>query len=82
MRNLRMPAHYAEIDQTEQRVISGGDAIGAFLDSLHLTDFYRGSSVFSITFTFVPALLFTAVRTIYDLGQELVGGFFDLIWQL
>ena len=82
MRNLRMPAHYAEIDQTEQRVISGGDAIGAFLDSLHLTDFYRGSSVFSITFTFVPALLFTAVRTIYDLGQELVGGFFDLIRQL
>ena len=49
MRNLRLPAHYAAIDPAEQRDIQGGgpvtQAVTAFLDSLHLTDFYRGSSV-------------------------------------
>ena len=48
MQNLRMPAHCAPIDPAEQRALTGGgpvtEAVGAFLDSLHLTDFYRGSS--------------------------------------
>lgn len=86
MQNLRMPAHYAEITPSEQRTIQGGgpvqDALVDFLDSLHLTDFYRGSSVFAISFTFVPALLFTAVRAVFNLSQELVGGMFDLFEQL
>ena len=86
MQNLRMPAHYAEISRSEQRMIQGGgpvsDALVDFLDSLHLTDFYRGSSVLAISFTFVPALLFTAVRSGISLGQELVTGIFDLFQQL
>ena len=43
MQKFRMPAHYAPIDRDEQRAILGGgpvsDAVGAFLDSLQLTDF-------------------------------------------
>ena len=86
MQNLRMPAHYASIDLSEQRMIQGGgivmDALGDFLDSLHLTDIYRGSSVIAISFTFVPALLFTAARAVVELGQELVGGVFDMFKQI
>ena len=86
MQNLRMPAHCAPIDPAEQRALTGGgpvtEAVGAFLDSLHLTDFYRGSSVFTISFTFVPALLFTAVCAVLDLGQELVEGIYHIIQQL
>ena len=77
-RSLHMPAHYAPIDPAEQRAIQGGgpvsDAVVAFLDSLHLTDFYRGSSVLTFSFTFVPALFFTAVRAVFGLGQELAEG--------
>ena len=86
MQNLHMPAHYGEIGEDEQRWIQGGgplsDAIVDFLDSLHLTDFYRGSSVLAISFTFVPALLFTAVRSIFELTTELVDGISDLFKQL
>ena len=86
MQNLRMPAHYAAISSDELPSIQGGgpvsDAVGAFLDSLHLTDIYRGSSVFTISFTFVPALLFTAVCAVLDLGQELVEGIYHIIQQL
>lgn len=85
MRNLRMPAHYAAISTPEQRTIQGGgpvsDALGDFFESLHLTDIYRGSSVIAISFTFVPALLFTAVRAVFNLSQELVGGIFDMFQQ-
>ena len=86
MQKFRMPAHYAPIDRDEQRAILGGgpvsDAVGAFLDSLLLADFYRGSSVLAISFTFVPALLFTAVRAVWQLGNELVTGLYDLVNQL
>lgn len=85
MQNLRMPAHYASISKPEQRMIQGGgpvsDALGSFFESLHLTDIYRGSSVIAISFTFVPALLFTAVRAVFTLSQELVGGIFDMFKQ-
>ena len=68
-----MPAHYAAIGTSEQRVIQGGgpvsDALVDFMDNLHLTDIYRGSSVIAISFTFVPALLFTAVRAVIGLSQ-------------
>ena len=86
MQNLRMPAHYAAIQTSEQRMIQGGgpvsDALVSFAESLHLTDIYRGSSVFTISFTFVPALLFTAVCAVLDLGQELVEGIYHIIQQL
>lgn len=86
MQNLRMPAHYASIGKEEQRMIQGGgpvkDALVDFLDSLHLTDIYRGSSVIAISFTFVPALLFTAVSSVISLGQELVGGIMDMFQQI
>lgn len=85
MQNFRMPAHYAAISRSEQRMIQGGgpvsDALADFFESLHLTDIYRGSSVIAISFTFVPALLFTAVRAVIGLGQELVGGIFDMFQQ-
>ena len=86
MQNLRMPARYVPVRPDEMRGIQGGgpvgDAVGAFLDSLHLTDFYRGSSVITISFTFVPALLFTAVRAVFGLAQELVEGIYHIIQQL
>ena len=86
MQNLHMPAHYGEIGEDEQRRIQGGgplsDAIVDFLDSLHLTDFYRGSSVLTFSFTFVPALFFTAVRAVFDLGQELAEGIYNIFQQL
>ena len=85
MQNLRMPAHYAAIGTSEQRVIQGGgpvsDALVDFMDNLHLTDIYRGSSVITISFTFVPALLFTAVRAVIGLSQELAGGILDMFMQ-
>lgn len=86
MRNLRLPAHCTAIDPAEQRNIQGGgpvsEAVGAFLDTLHLTDFYRGSSVLTISFTFVPALFFTAVRAVFGLGQELAEGIYNIFQQL
>lgn len=86
MQNLRMPAHYAPIDGDERRAIQGGgpvsDAVVAFLDSLHLTDFYRGSSVLAFSFTFVPALFFTAARAVFGLGQELAEGIYNILQQL
>ena len=85
-RSLHMPAHYAAIDPAEQRAIQGGgpvsDAVVAFLDGLHLTDFYRGSSVLTFSFTFVPALFFTAVRAVFGLGQELAEGICNIFQQL
>ena len=85
MQNLRMPAHYAAIGTSEQRVIQGGgpvsDALVDFMDNLHLTDIYRGSSVIAISFTSVPALLFTAVRAVIGLSQELAGGILDMFMQ-
>ena len=86
MQNLRMPAHCAPIDPSEQRALTGGgpvtEAVGAFLDSLHLTDFYRGSSVLAFSFTFVPALFFTAARAVFGLGQELAEGIYNILQQL
>lgn len=85
MQNLRMPAHYAAIETSEQRMIQGGgpvsDALADFVENLHLTDIYRGSSVITISFTFVPALLFTAVRAVIGLSQELAGGILDMFMQ-
>ena len=86
MQNLRMPAHYAQIGKDEQRMIQGGgpisDAMVAFLDSLHLTEFHRGSSVFAISFTFVPALLFTAIRMVFELGEEVIDGVYSIFQQI
>ena len=85
MQSVRMPAHYAAIGTSEQRVIQGGgpvsDALVDFMDNLHLTDIYRGSSVIAISFTFVPALLFTAVRAVIGLSQELAGGILAMFMQ-
>ncbi len=86
MQNLQLPAHYAEIRPQELCSITGGgeigDAIGGFFDSLQLTDYRRGGSIFTVTFTFVPALLFTAVRSIYRLGNELVEGVVNIFQQI
>ena len=63
MQNLRMPAHYAAIGTSEQRVIQGGgpvsDALVDFMDNL----------------------LFTAVRAVIGLSQELAGGILDMFMQ-
>lgn len=85
MQTFRMPAHYAAISKSELHMIQGGgpvgDALANFFENLQLTDIYRGSSVITISFTFVPALLFTLVRSVIGLGQELVGGIFDMMDQ-
>ena len=67
MKNLQMPSSYALIPQEEQREVIGGgefgDALNSFFDNLHLRDFFLGGGLISFSFTFVPMLLFNAVKT-------------------
>ena len=56
MKKLQLPSSYAVLSEEEQRTVSGGgelkDSLDEFLGSLHL----------HFSFTFVPMLLFTAVK--------------------
>ena len=67
MKNLQMPSSYALIPQEEQREVTGGgefgDALNSFFENLHLRDFFLGGGLISFSFTFVPMLLFNAVKT-------------------
>mgnify|MGYP004673408557 FL=1 len=62
MKNLQMPSSYAVIPKEEQRSILGGGELGdawtSFTEQLHLDDFFFGSGLISLSFTFVPMLLF------------------------
>mgnify|MGYP006924772298 CR=1 FL=1 len=84
MKKLQMPASYALLTEDEQRTTSGGgefkDALSNFFDNLHLSDFFLGGGLISFSITFVPVLLFKAVRTgvsfafsLYDQLSNLLG---------
>lgn len=86
MQNLRMPAHYAEIPQQEQRTVQGGgvvsDALGNFFSNIELMDVVLGSSVLFVSFTFAPQLFFEAARVVFDFAVEITEGLHNLVGQL
>ena len=84
MKNLKLPSSYGIIQEEELRTISGGgelgDALNSFFNNLHLDDLFFGSGLISLSFTFVPMLLFNVVKvgfgvakTIYDDLSKLFG---------
>lgn len=74
MKNLRLPSSCAFLSEEEQRIVSGGgefkDAVNEFLDHLHLYDFTLGEGLVSFSVTFVPMLLFTAVKNVVLFGYR------------
>lgn len=70
MENLNFPAYYAQITSEEQKAIVGGgelsSALGDFFDNLHFGDFFFNGSFIAVSFTFVPLLLFNAVKAGYN----------------
>lgn len=66
MKKLQLPSSYAVLSEEEQRTVSGGgelkDSLDDFFGSLHLYDFTMGGGLISFSITFVPMLLFTAVK--------------------
>ncbi len=70
MKNLHLPASYAQIPEEEQRLVIGGgelqDAWTSFKDNLHLDDFFYGGGLISLSITFVPTLLFKVAIAGYN----------------
>ena len=66
MKNLQMPHSYISVSEEELRSISGGgplgDALDLFFSNLRLDDLFFSGGLISLSFTFVPMLLFTAVK--------------------
>lgn len=66
MKKLQMPSSYAVLSAEEQRAACGGgefsDAVSDFFNNLHLDDFFYGNDLISISISFVPMLLFQAVK--------------------
>ena len=66
MKHLCFPASYARLSEEEQcETIGGGDlrsAWSTFTDNLHFGDFSMGSGLLTFSISFVPMLLFTAVK--------------------
>lgn len=67
MKNLQMPHSYISVSEEELRSISGGgplgDALDLFFSNLRLHDLFFSGGLISLSFTFVPMLLFNAVKT-------------------
>ena len=74
MKKLQLPSSYAVLSEEEQRTVSGGgelkDSLDEFLGSLHLYDFTLGEGLVSFSVTFVPMLLFTAVKNVVLFGYR------------
>lgn len=74
MKKLQLPSSYAVLSEEEQRTVSGGgelkDSLDEFLGSLHLHDFTLGEGLVSFSVTFVPMLLFTAVKNVVLFGYR------------
>lgn len=74
MKKLQLPSSYAVLSEEEQRTVSGGgelkDSLDEFLGSLHLHDFTLGEGLISFSVTFVPMLLFTAVKNVVLFGYR------------
>ena len=73
MKNLQMPHSYISVSEEELRSISGGGPLGDALDDL----FFSGGLI-SLSFTFVPMLLFNVVKT----GFNFVVSAYDTIADL
>ena len=67
MKNLQMPHSYISVSEEELRSISGGgplgDALDLFFSNLRLDDLFFSGGLISLSFTFVPMLLFNVVKT-------------------
>lgn len=67
MKNLQMPRSYISVSEEELRSISGGgplgDALDLFFSNLRLDDLFFSGGLISLSFTFVPMLLFNVVKT-------------------
>lgn len=74
MKELRLPSQCALLTEEEQRIVSGGgafrDALNEFFGSLHLNDFRLGGGLISFSFSFVPMLLVSVVKTGISFGLE------------
>ena len=74
MKELQMPASYGRIPEAEQFQIVGGgelaDAWNDFTDRLRLDDLFFSGGVLSLSFSFVPMLLFTAVKNVVLFGYR------------
>lgn len=70
MKNLHLPASCAFLSPEEQREILGGgeikDAWNEFVDNLRMDDFFFNGGLISLSFTFIPTLLFGVVVSVYD----------------
>lgn len=81
MKNLCLPSSCAFLSEEEQRIVSGGGELKTSLDeffgNLQLHDFTLGGGLVSLSITFVPMLLFTAVKNTvkfaFDVYNKLSG---------
>ena len=82
MKNLQMPHSYISVSEEELRSISGGgplgDALDLFFSNLRLDDLFFSGGLISLSFTFVPMLLFNVVKT----GFSFVVSAYDTIADL
>lgn len=66
MKQLQLPSSCALIPEEELCAITGGgefiDALDTFFENLHLNALSWGHGLVSFSFTFVPTLLFKAVK--------------------
>lgn len=69
MKELQMPFSCGMIPAEEQTRITGGgelaDAWNGFTEQLHLDDFFFHGGILSLSFSFVPMLLFRVVGAGY-----------------
>ena len=68
MKELQMPASYGRIPEAEQFQLA--DAWNDFTDRLRLDDFFFSGGVLSLSFSFVPMLLFHVFRSAYDFAEN------------
>jgi hypothetical protein len=75
MKKLQLPSSYAALSPEEQRAVIGGsefgDAVGSFFDNLHFGDFFFDGGLISLSFTFVPMLLFRMIKVGVQTGIRL-----------
>ena len=75
MKNLQMPHSYISVSEEELRSISGGgplgDALDLFFSNLRLDDLFFSGGLISLSFTFVPMLLFRMIKTGVQTGIKL-----------
>ena len=73
--NFNCKMCYVHLSEEEQRIVSGGgefkDAVNEFLDHLHLQDLILGRGLISFSISFVPMMLFTVVKTGFNVAVKI-----------